>query len=311
MVRPRPVSGPDNKTENSPRRPPLLRVVAWPRWVTLAIVYFALLTGLGIVGGYSLNDASAANWVGPTANPPLGNIPVPVWNRLDTTQKQENTAVDVDGYVAAGSPLLDLGSGLGGENVIYGLADYAGMYTDPFDDLTKGTSDYLILTETVQDGVYTNRFRVDREGNLLAAGDIYAGGCLGPVFVGMTGGNYKGDLSVGGVPNPAGKGYLAANDKCAVQGGQLAGSHICSAAEILNSIKCAETNTGIRSGAFSGLDAWIQGGPPGYVAPANDCQGWQSANSTDFGRIWRLDATKGGAGFLSTCNQEIRFACCR
>ncbi len=284
------------------------RVAPWPRWVTLAIAYFALLTSLGVIGGYSLNDASAANWTGPTANPPLGNIPLPVWNRLDTTQKQVNTAVDVDGYVAAGSPLLNLGSDQGGQNVMYGLASYDGMYKELIDTMPKGRSDYLLLLETVKDNDYTNRFRVDRDGNVTSSGNIWSVGCLGPVFTGVTGNSYKGDLSSGGTPSPA-NGYFAANDKCAGLGGQLAGSHICSTAEMLESIKC--NAPGIKSMVYSGLDVWIQDGPPGYVAPANDCQGWRSANNTDFGRIWRLNPARGGIGFLTTCNQDIVFACCK
>ncbi len=284
------------------------RVAPWPRWVSLAVVYFALLTGLGVIGGYSLNDASAANWTGPTANPPLGNIPLPVWNRLDTTQKQANTAVDVDGYVAAGSALLDLGSTLGGQNVIYGLASYDDMYKESLDVMPVGRSDYLMLLETVKDGNYANRFRVDRDGNVVSSGDIWSGGCLGPVFTGVTGNSYKGDLSSGGIVSPT-NGYFAANDKCGGLGGQLAGSHICSTAEMLESIKCE--SPGIKSMVYSGLDVWIQDGPPGYVAPANDCQGWRSAASTDFGRIWRLNPSLGGVGFLTTCNQEIVFACCK
>jgi len=280
------------------------RFGSWPRWVTLAIAYFALLTTVGVIGGYSLNDASAANWAGPTANPPLGNIPLPVWNRLDTTQKQVNTAVDVDGYVAAGSPQLDLNpnGAIGGQNVIYGAAAYNGMYQESWDLAPKGLSDYLLLLETVAgNGVYTNRFRVDRGGNAFASGNIWAAGCIGPVFAGVTVNRYKGNQN----------GYFNANDKCGSLGGYLAGSHVCSTAEIMESIRCQTGISGIRSPSNNGRDAWIQDGPPGYVAPANDCQGWRSENTTDYGRIWRLSSDTGGVGFLTSCNQEIQFACCK
>jgi len=266
--------------------------VPWPRWVTLAIVYFVLLTSLGIVGGYSLNDASAANWSGPTNNPPQGNIPIPVWNRFDAPQKQIDSAIDIDSYVSAGSVTLDLGAGTGGQNVYYGFAPYDNM----------NPADYLMLLETEKSSVWTGRFRVNRDGDIAASGNIFVGGCFGPVFVGTTTPTkYKGDLS----PS-ADRGYYLANGKCAAA---YTGSHICSTAEMLNSIKCSAA--ALSSAGYNGTDAWIQDGPPGFTAPANDCQGWQSQASTDLGRIWRFDTAKAGKGFLTTCNQDIVFACCR
>lgn len=284
-----------NKPGQEPRdeRPAgLRRQTPWPKWVSLAVIYFALLTAFGIVGGYSLNDVSAANWAGPTNTPPQGNIPIPVWNRYDFSQKQLNSAVDVDGYISAGSLTLDLGFGTGGQNIYYGFAPYDKM--DP--------ADYLLLLETEKNSIWTPRFRVTRDGDMAAAGNINAAGCFGPVFVGTTTPTkYKGDLS----PS-ADRGYYLANNKCHAV---FTGSHICSTAEMMNSIKCSAS--ALSSAGYNGTDAWIQDGPPGYTAPANDCQGWQSQASTDLGRIWRFDSTKAGKGFLTTCNQDIVFACCR
>jgi hypothetical protein len=264
----------------------------WPRWVIMAIAYFALLTSLGVIGGYSLNNASAANWNGPSAPPPQGNLPIPVWNRYDNLTKQAYSAVDIDGYVSAGSLNYDLGVGAGGQNLYYGFATYGKM----------NQADYLMLLETENSSVWTSRFRVNRDGDVAASGNITVGGCFGPVFIGTTTpSKFKGDLS----PS-ADRGYYLANGKCAAA---FTGSHICSTAEMLNSIKCSAA--ALSSATYNGTDAWIQDGPPGYTAPANDCQGWQSQTATDLGRIWRFDSTKAGKGFLTTCNQDIVFACCR
>jgi hypothetical protein len=78
-------------------------------------------------------------------------------------------------------------------------------------------------------------------------------------------------------------------------------------AEIMNSIN---QGTAAYFAVGNGTDMWINGGPPGYTAPANDCVGWTSADSSKFGRKWRKDAV-GGAGTLTFCNQSIQFACCR
>jgi hypothetical protein len=288
------------KRSNKPERPSspgfiggLRRWLSWPRWVSLAIVYFALLTAFGIIGGYSLHDASAANWSGPTNNPPQGNIPIPVWNYMDTNQTQSSAAVDVAGHVyagkdvSAGSAILDLDvSDPPNENIYFGAAAY---------DLMSA-SDSLLLLQTVKNSIWTSRFRVNKDG------DVSAAGCFGPVFIGTTTpSKFKGDLS----PS-ADRGYYLANSKCNTA---YTGSHICSTAEMLNSIKCGAS--ALFNALYNGTDAWIQDGPPGYTAPANDCQGWQSQVSTDLGRIWRFDSTKAGKGFLTTCNQDIVFACCR
>ena len=78
---------------------------------------------------------------------------------------------------------------------------------------------------------------------------------------------------------------------------------VCTVEELMNSTKCGTALPG------SG-DAWVSGGPPGFTAPANDCDGWTNAGGSQLGRIWRFDANK-GKGLLTTCNSSIAFACCR
>jgi hypothetical protein len=97
--------------------------------------------------------------------------------------------------------------------------------------------------------------------------------------------------------------YLIANDLC---NAKVTGSHICSSAEIMNSIA---SNTGTIT-TYTG-EAWIQDGPPGYTASANDCQGWSQKGGTHLGRYWSFNPATGGKGFLTTCNVTLPFACCK
>lgn len=291
-----------------------------PCWIVLMLVWLGVFVLFGLV---FINNASAATFSPPVNSPPTGNIPSVVWNRVDTTAKQAATAIDIDGGgpgatkpagISVGASTLDLGSAASGQNVIWGGALYGGM----------NSSDYLLLLQTYAPSVWTNRLRVDRTGNLTssgnvaaggfvsAAGDVAAGGCLGAVFSGLTGGTTAGSYVFDGNMDVT-AGYLYARDLCAAASpaGVGTGGHVCSSAEIMMSLKCQAAGTGIRNSTYNGLDAWIQDGPPGYTALANDCNGWQSDAGSSLGRIWRFDATKGGQGFLTTCNQKLKFACCK
>jgi hypothetical protein len=84
---------------------------------------------------------------------------------------------------------------------------------------------------------------------------------------------------------------------------------VCSAEEVLNSYKCtaAGDSSYIRQTAADG-PAWINAGPPGYVAWSNDCNAWQNDAPTgsspniitSFGRVW-----------LTVCTANLRYACCK
>jgi len=88
---------------------------------------------------------------------------------------------------------------------------------------------------------------------------------------------------------------------------------VCTVEEMINSIKCAQANAGadpIESAALAGNPAWIIGGPPGTeTAKANDCNGWTSSATDQYGRYWLYDGN-GGKFNVSTCNQQTYFACC-
>ncbi|KKU13330.1 MAG: hypothetical protein UX17_C0020G0002 [Parcubacteria group bacterium GW2011_GWC2_45_7] len=102
-------------------------------------------------------------------------------------------------------------------------------------------------------------------------------------------------------------GYLTANrDFCSASG---TGAHICTAEEILHTINCSgRLPSGVTLPASG--SGWVSGGPPGYIAAANDCQGWTSGDSGALGRTWRFD-TLGGQGSQTPCNSSLRFTCCR
>ncbi|MCK4858384.1 MAG: hypothetical protein KAT58_10475, partial [candidate division Zixibacteria bacterium] len=233
----------------------------------------------GVIVG---NAVIASTYIPPTANPPEGNIPSTVWNRLDISGPQQGAAIQIDGGgpaedggvktdipvgLSVGASFLDLGPIYGGENVYYGVADYNKMKAEP------GVGyDYLMLLQTYDDLLtsWNNRFSVDKDGNVEISGDLVtegqlkSTGCFGPKFVGFTVGEYSGNL--GGIN----MGYDAANDICAFDYGPDA--HVCSSAEILNSIKCSKASSPdkIRDPSLDGLGAWINAGPPGYTASSND-----------------------------------------
>jgi hypothetical protein len=99
-------------------------------------------------------------------------------------------------------------------------------------------------------------------------------------------------------------GYAAAQVLC---NGVSAGSHVCSAKEIINSY---EYNIALPTGK-----AWVNNGPPAYVSDvSNDCNGWSSNNNNDnptsfsvYGSIWNFDKKQ---SLMATCGRSLPFACC-
>jgi len=162
-----------------------------------------------------------------------------------------------------------------------------------------GDSHWAIYRDLTSDEL---RFwRGDNNVIMTAQGDINSRRCFGPVYVGLTEASYTGNLN-----GAANVGYDDANALCAAT---IPGSHICTASEILETIKCN------RASLPTSGQAWISNGPPGYTARANDCTGWTSTSpaadgSTVYGAIWAFDAN-GGVGWVTTCNMSLKFACCK
>ena len=160
-------------------------------------------------------------------------------------------------------------------------------------DLGDGTNHWAIYRDTATDQL---RFwKGDNNLTITSDGDVNSKRCFGPVYVGQTAATYNG----------ARGGYTSANALCAAS---IAGSHVCATGEILETIKCNQPSLPTTD------QAWITNGPPGYTARANDCTGWTSTSpsgsTTVYGAIWAFDAS-GGVGWVTTCNQSLKFACCK
>jgi hypothetical protein len=149
---------------------------------------------------------------------------------------------------------------------------------------------------------WIDRFSVTASGDVWAKENIKADGCFGPSFVGNTVATYRPvDVS----------GYYGVNNIC---NGEFAGSHVCTAQEMLESIKCSDADSPIRAVADD-KQAWINAGPPGFTANANDCLGWTavtpSEQQTSYGRFWIFNVASGGRGTSASCNATAKsFACC-
>jgi len=105
-------------------------------------------------------------------------------------------------------------------------------------------------------------------------------------------------------------GYAFAHARC---NDQLAGTHVCSAEEILNTIRENDPNKPMPT-----VDVWIFNGPPGYTAMANDCDGRRSnigsGTNTAYGSYWQMSDSvylPHGRGLLYTCEKSLKFACCK
>lgn len=157
------------------------------------------------------------------------------------------------------------------------------------------------------DAGYSSRFTVDVTGDVWADGRIKSEGCFGSTFVGFTA---TGGPSGNGVYRPQDvNGYYDANNNCAAD---HSGSHVCTSAEILESIKCSEEGHPIRT-VLDGTRGWVNAGPPGHISNYNDCEGWSSSSASSYARYWIFDLITGGRGTGVSCNtfNGIQFACCK
>ncbi len=111
------------------------------------------------------------------------------------------------------------------------------------------------------------------------------------LYAGKTAGTYNGSQS----------GYEAVNAYCDAF---LTDSHVCTAAEIINTYNYDPTALAALSGPM-----WINSGPPAYTTAApNDCNGWTNNTSSFFATSWNFDIDFGTA---SSCNLTQSFACCK
>lgn len=105
--------------------------------------------------------------------------------------------------------------------------------------------------------------------------------------------------------NGSRSGYTSANNECLLGAGALAGSHICTAMEMIS------TYNNAPAGAIASLteSVWVNNGPPGYISNvANDCEGWSSSATTIFGYVWNGTVD---SSYVTPCNEVRKFACCK
>ncbi|QQR83438.1 hypothetical protein IPJ72_06655 [Candidatus Peregrinibacteria bacterium] len=103
------------------------------------------------------------------------------------------------------------------------------------------------------------------------------------------------------------KDYPTVNDYCNLSGDpNMAGSHICTPMEMINSYNHANVNSPINTYATSNT-LWVNGG-----GQANDCGGWTQTTSTptqpQYGTVWNFNTDESN---LLTCRTGKAFACCK
>jgi hypothetical protein len=115
------------------------------------------------------------------------------------------------------------------------------------------------------------------------------------MFVGKTVTTYNGNIGS----------YDIANSACNTA---ISGAHMCTVEELLNTMIYSNVSS---IAAWTGT-VWIQGGPPGYTANANDCLGFTSSGSSNLGRFWDFDdTTANGMAWLTNCANSKSLACCK
>lgn len=122
----------------------------------------------------------------------------------------------------------------------------------------------------------------------LSGGDAYIQ-TYKPSFQCFTTASYDGDQTD----------YDAADALC---NADCSGSHVCRVDEVLT-MYSQDAGTLPVTG-----EGWVNGGPPGYTADANDCLGWSSNALGDYGRYWDF-ANK--QGWMRGCVNTLKFACCK
>jgi cytoskeletal protein CcmA (bactofilin family) len=146
---------------------------------------------------------------------------------------------------------------------------------------------------TVNENVTANYFIGD--GSMLTA--------LDASFINITTQKYNGSLSYGGLV-----GYQASNAIC---NATFPNSFLCQTDQIIVVIRDQDISY-FDNESWGGVDraGWMAEGAPGYTANANDCLGFTSSASTNFGTFWAFYADGGGIGGLSQCGAQKKLICC-
>ena len=116
---------------------------------------------------------------------------------------------------------------------------------------------------------------------------------------------YSGNI-ITTTPQGSLSGYRAANAIC---NAEFSGSHFCFTGEIINIIAKRDNYV---SSTFGNIihNGWIAEGPPGYIAPANDCRGFTTSSNSILGAWWDYDKN-GGMGWRVNCSELFPISCCK
>ena len=103
--------------------------------------------------------------------------------------------------------------------------------------------------------------------------------------------------------------YDGASDYCRAETINFTGtadSFVCSVADILSIIADDPTVLPATGGA------WVNGGPPGFTANANDCLAWSDDASVAaaYGRWWNFADGDEGTGWMAPCDESKAYGCC-
>lgn len=116
------------------------------------------------------------------------------------------------------------------------------------------------------------------------------------------------------VTDANGTSYEKANAVCEAH--PYPGSHVCTTSEMITLYNRGDIAYNIsKTMCFDNENdcrGWINGGPPGYIAKANDCSAWTDKDSPNLGRYWDFKLHQ---GFLGVCKPGKAFAkgfaCCK
>jgi len=270
---------------------------------------YGLLDGINI--WLQLNNFTALSYfpgglnLGTTTDASAGNL------RYTSSQFQGYNGTDwvaLSGTGGADTTCNDVACSLGDDT------DY--LFTSLDFTSTTGFSD-LVDNDTVYDDTvivdYMNNqtgtdcdagnysYGVNADGTLKCRDDLQgAAGSGVAYFI-----NYTPITTTGNITNGTLKGYPAANQIC---NSYYVGSHMCTADEVLNNINANLSNQNYTATFRMSEIA------PGYLANANDCEGWTSAASAYLGSIWvgsTSHANTYGSGSLVSCSAARAIGCCK
>lgn len=222
-------------------------------------------------------------WTGPTAAPPGDNVPGVIWNLDHTAAPAQTAEFNISGHGKIGQDFwMASGKAI--------RADAAGDTSIWFGNWGAGATGFKLgVTDEVEAFGSVSSTMYCLNDDCITEWPTYSEvpGCFGPTMVGITAVTTDGNQG----------GYAGANARCAAE---FPGSHVCTADEVIKSYNCGAP---IPAGV-----GWVSGGPPGYIAPVNDCEGWKSNAVDRFGRIWNFTT---GASWATTCNVIRQNACCK